>query len=71
MQLTCPILALVVAAVVVGVESADDEDAPYSWSALSFLSSQNSNKRSADDSKVSSLKGVSSILFSYQRKAVY
>merc|ERR1719312_1062311 len=55
MELTCRILALVVVVVVVGVESADEKEAPYSWSALSFLSSQNNNKRSADDSKEGSL----------------
>merc|ERR1712025_802954 len=39
----------------IGVESTEEQDAPYSWSALSFLSSQNNIKRSADDSKESSL----------------
>merc|ERR1719499_2832967 len=41
--------------VVIGVGSTEEKDAPYSWSALSFLSSQNNNKRSADDSKEGSL----------------
>merc|ERR1711979_44733 len=55
MELTCPVLVCMVVMVVIGVESTGEQDAPYSWSALSFLSSQNNNKRSADDSKESSL----------------
>merc|ERR1712025_850912 len=55
MELTCPVLVCMVVMVVIGVESTEEQDAPYSWSALSFLSSQNNNKRSADDSKESSL----------------
>jgi len=55
MELTCPVLLCMVVMVVIGVESTEEQDAPYSWSALSFLSSQNNNKRSADDSKESSL----------------
>merc|ERR1712025_800248 len=55
MELTCPVLVCMVVMVVIGVESTEEQDAPYSWSALSFLSSQNNNKRSADDAKESSL----------------
>merc|ERR1711935_830812 len=54
MGITCRILAFA-ALLVVGVYSEGDTDAPYGWSALSFLSSQTNNKRSADDAKESSL----------------
>merc|ERR1711935_533068 len=54
MGITCRILACA-ALLVVGVYSEEDTDAPYGWSALSFLSSQTNNKRSADDAKESSL----------------
>merc|ERR1712128_162273 len=54
MGITCRILTCA-ALLVVGVYSEGDTDAPYGWSALSFLSSQTKNKRSADDAKESSL----------------
>merc|ERR1712106_127714 len=54
MGITCRILTCA-ALLVVGVYSEGDTDAPYGWSALSFLSSQTNNKRSADDAKESSL----------------
>merc|ERR1711892_1485256 len=54
MGITCRILACA-ALLGVGGYSEGDTDAPYGWSALSFLSSQTNNKRSADDAKESSL----------------
>merc|ERR1711892_1272855 len=54
MGITCRLFTCA-AVLVVGVYSEGDTDAPYGWSALSFLSSQTNNKRSADDAKESSL----------------
>merc|ERR1711971_1201120 len=54
MGISCQILVCV-ALVVVGVSVEGEDDAPYGWSALSFLSSQNNNKRSADDLKENSM----------------
>merc|ERR1719350_2671269 len=54
MGISCQILVCVVL-VVVGVSAEGEDDAPYGWSALSFLSSQNNNKRSADDIKENSM----------------
>jgi len=54
MELTCRLLACL-ALVALNISAEEENDAPYGWSALSFLSGQSNNKRSADDSNEGSL----------------
>jgi len=54
MRITCGI-SLCISIVVLGVSSEQEDEAPYGWSALSFLSSQGNSKRSADEVKDTNL----------------